>query len=342
MFGKGSDTTSSIQYIGLEKHKESFELFYKNLAKSLQKLPSGKKTKTLHQLIDARVLGIGYGSTDLKNPEKTIYAVNFWSSNTFQLCLADVVKLSNPITQDEIISSVTLIKKSSDEINSLSTRLTDYGPKRMDDLKNIINQEFTKILENIDYLSLLDTYYHYYCKYLAMRLLQENPKKLYEEYITIVENSIKDIIKQYGDLNNPILISMIVTYCVIRQHTKENPKKIVDAIDKTFNNSEDFALFNSLSPHRYEGVKDIAYLITETKMINITPNSLFHKLKIKFGEKFPQFFGETDDIFAYFCSTNYNTEIFGQSNKFGSEIESLILNAKGRTRVQAFSKFRTN
>ena len=341
--------------ISFKKFPEIEEEFYKNLRMTLTKMSSSKKTKALHQIIESKVLFLGYGMAYTISSTQPIYGIVYNDSNTLKGIVADVSKVIEPTYQQDFISNLNVISSQVETIKQQESMLTSTGTEIINMAKESIISKYKELLSNIDWFTLLDIYYFQYIKFLARRTILQNKGKIFTHINNILHDTIKYIVLNYTSGKNVSpkevkIIQVLIDYLVVTQYSN-NPKQ--DTLNKIYKNlilnshekqlkdiEEVIQKIKDLKPTKYEKLEDITYALAELKLINITPNAFNKLVGDKFGQKFFDFNHTIDGLVAYFCSILHTSDLFNIRQIPEKEeliaIEELVLNAKGSTLIKPF------
>ena len=352
------ENTETGFIISFKKFPEIEEEFYSTLNKWLTKLSSSKKTKALSYLIEKKCLYLGYSLTNVIHNGVPVYGINYVDGNALRSITVDLAKVLSPSYHTEFVSNLNIISQQVEVIKANESMLTSTGTDQIKMAKESIVSKYQDMLANIDWFQLLDIYYFQYIKFLTKKTLMDNKGKVFVLVSNILKSTLKKMIAGYSSkqeltFKENKMLTMLLDYLIISHYSNNPPQETLNTIIKaTIHDAKERNLeeideiiekIKEIKPTRYKNLEDITYMLAEAKIMNITPNAFIKLLGESFGPKFHEFNSTIESMVAYFISTTYQSEIFSIKNIHNSnfkedisQLEELVLNAKGNTLIKPF------
>jgi len=324
-----------INRINLEQETEIHAEFLKNIKNVLQKIGSSPKTRAIHKLLEEKLLFIGFGTSDVSLKHTAEFGVSHLNGHQLSGLVAELPKVSLNASRSEISDILEDIVTARMELRRLNTTITDTTSIQIKSLEDNLKKLFKRLIDKIDYFTLVDVYFYLYLNTLAIIGLEGKGKnKIYEATFDVFKTIIKKIIQ-----NNHVKISyddedlfeMTLDYMFAMVFTEQSSPMIVSKLSKVYSD-ENIQLLKLHSSSSYKEFKSIAILLTKIGLVNITESAFMSAFKTIMGKGTEKAMdGSFDELVSYIISTNYKSSLFDTATietDAQARLEQLILNFK--------------
>lgn len=334
----GGANTSMTHLSVLNQHSKLKEEFKKRLKIALQKIGSSNKTKAIHQLITNNKCQIGYGAIDYINL-KQLPGAAYIEGKKLQSIVIDLNFINTELSRSEMITKVKRLQTLLKEKENNLTKIDDLSEFRLQKIESNIVLTIEEILNGIDYIKAVDTYYYIYLTRLTrLSYSSKGKEKIFllgkDIFDTIVERSLLGL-----NLNEDRYeeVKLMVNFLFMKQYLGINNNKIRSNLNKTFGKTKVDEFFEPESHTKikmddYSNMFDMGKLLTLKEIINITNSAFKQRIKNIAGDKLENSLELSfSDFVAYLISCLYPGDLFNApiiDKERQQRLEKLVLNFK--------------
>lgn len=315
--------------------------FKKKLFGVLKKFSTSRKTKAVHKLVDSNIIKLATFSGELA----TSLSASISSQQKLRAIMINVFLFDDSLDQHGAVQIAGEITQLQNKIQKEKTYLTDKQILNIEELNKQLDAKFEKLLNTLDYIKIIDGIYFEYLKFLTMIAL-ESDQTAKPKIIAKTSDVLSALIKKmYLKVQRGIepemhqLIDAVSVYFILTYYFGESGPYALAKMKNAYK-PEILELIKKTKVTRFKDFKELAYLIRELNIINITESVFETQLKKTYGKYAYENYimGSLQNFIAVNANLSHSTQLFNAypiNDDMHLRLEELILNEQKKIVINA-------
>ena len=312
-----------------------YNLFYKNMDITLQKLGASAFTKSVRKLLDNDKVFLGYSASAVTSDVPLVYSIYIGDHMLLAGIIPDIIRCS-PDTASDIANNIKKIEKNTREIYNLQKRLDDASVEKAVKLK-AENEKLQEMLAAmLDYPRIAEAVYFSFIRYIVAELDRGTSVKLFEACIKLFKRIIELSVGNLMDIEDRKIYDAAMDYIFTVSFTNLKPREVLYNIAKRYGQEvADILAKNGITG--ITSLEKLSTLLRIIKVLNITPIALNNAISKRFGTStLSMLYGTYDYFVAWATVTAHQSVLFNMGpvdKNIQLEIEKIVLNYKSKVRM---------
>lgn len=321
-----------------EKFKKMFK---EHLFTAIKKFNSNRKTRIVHKLVDKNIIQLGFFSGES--------SLNYHGisnrGNMLSYIILNIYTFGEDTTDGGVVANATTLINLRNEVEKEKTYITDLQIRKIEKLKENMEEIQTKIIEELDYIKIVDGIYFAYLSFLSKYLLTEK-KDLQSKIMTVISEILSTMIKNIytktgGTLETEEhqLLDAIAMYFILIYYFGKDYKDALLFLKKGVT-SEIINIIEYSKVKRFNEFADIVNILHNTNLLVITAPVFEREIEKMIGEFAYKIYAKNSlqtfiSIMAVLSQRNllFNN-VYKVDDKLHEQLESLLLNVQKFTTIK--------
>jgi len=309
--------------------------FNNNIKVAVSKLPRGKITRTITQLIDKNMIKIGF--TDKRKRSDDYKSGTYVArDNKLYSLTIDMFEIEGDLKSGKKFQELHEIKE---DIVLYNSKVDINNMDKIAQLKSKRDSIIDDIVDSVDYIELIKATYNLYIRYL-ITIIGGNQKqiiKLFDYAKSYFNQVIVEILSNMSitlDSKKLELLSMILDYAFYSEYSEHSDQSIFNAMYKKYGmEKKEMVDFVKRNTKKVRGIESIPITMKEIKIASITNTAFIELIRRTAGrDLYNAMNTDFSTYISVLISSRYQIGSFEDIKpihpELTSKIEELVSNAK--------------